>query len=421
MGLVDDQQEVVREEVQQGMGRGTGFAPVEVAGIVLHSGAGADLGEHLQVVGGAHGQPLGLQLLALLAQLAHTPVQLLLDGLQGALHPFGTGHIVGGGEDVHGGLMGDLVPGQRVQCGDAVDLVPEEFDADGQLLIDGDDLDRVAAHAEGASGEGDVVALVLHVHELAQQVVPVDPVTLVQEEHAPGVLLGRAQAVDAGDGGHHHTVAPGQQVGRGGVPEPLHVVVDVRVLLDIGIRLRDVGLGLVVVVVGDEVGDRIVGHELAELGAELGGQGLVGLQNQSGPLQALDQPGRGRGLAGAGGAHEHHVVLAVLDPRGQLLDGLRLVAGGLVGRLDHEGLVGPLNVEPHETPFQDASFAKAPQSLCEDPWAKDFSSSYILSTDSNICSIGWDPSTSRSAWARRELLLAWEPMRSTAWLGVICR
>ena len=149
--------------------------------------------------------------------------------------------------------MGDLVPGQRVQSGDAVNLVAKEFDADSQLLIDGDNLDRVASHAEGASSEGDVIALVLHVHELAQQVIPVDPVPLMQKEHAPGVFLRRAQAVDAGDGGHHHAVPPGKQVGRGGMPKTLHVIVDVGVLLDIGVRLGDVGLRLVVVVVGDEV------------------------------------------------------------------------------------------------------------------------------------------------------------------------
>jgi hypothetical protein len=53
------------------------------------------------------------------------------------------------------------------------------------------------------------------------------------------------------------------------------VVVDRRVLLDEGIGGRHVGLGLVVVVVGDEVLDRVVREELAELAVELRGQGLV--------------------------------------------------------------------------------------------------------------------------------------------------
>ena len=41
------------------------------------------------------------------------------------------------------------------------------------MLARRDDLDRIAAHAEGAAVEVDVVALVLDVDEVAQQLVPV--------------------------------------------------------------------------------------------------------------------------------------------------------------------------------------------------------------------------------------------------------
>ena len=54
--------------------------------------------------------------------------------------------------------------------GIALDLVAEELDADGALVLVGrEDLDHVAAHAEGAAVEVDVVALVLDVDERAQQ------------------------------------------------------------------------------------------------------------------------------------------------------------------------------------------------------------------------------------------------------------
>ena len=98
------------------------------------------------------------------------------------------------------------------------------------------------------------------------------------------------------------------------MPQPLDLVVDRGVLLDVGVRLRDVGLGLVVVVVGDEVLDRVVGQQLAELVGQLGGQGLVGRHHQGRPLDLLDQPGgRGR-LAGAGRAEQHGVLLPGPDP-----------------------------------------------------------------------------------------------------------
>ena len=48
-----------------------------------------------------------------------------------------------------------------------------------------------------------------------------------------------------------------------------------RVLLDVDVALRDVRLGLVVVVVADEVVDGVVREEALELLVELGGERLV--------------------------------------------------------------------------------------------------------------------------------------------------
>ena len=123
----------------------------------------------------------------------------------------------------------------------------------------------------------------------------------------------------------HDDVAPGQQAVRGRVPQPLDLLVDRRVLLDVGIALRDVRLGLVVVVVRDEVLDRVVRQQVLELGRQLGGEGLVGRQYQGRPLQLLDQPCRRRALSGAGRAEQHDVLLPGPDAPRQLGDGLGLV------------------------------------------------------------------------------------------------
>jgi hypothetical protein len=45
------------------------------------------------------------------------------------------------------------------------------------------------------------------------------------------------------------------------VPHPVDLLVDERVLLDVRVGRGDVGLGLVVVVVADEVVDGVVGEE----------------------------------------------------------------------------------------------------------------------------------------------------------------
>jgi hypothetical protein len=109
------------------------------------------------------------------------------------------------------------------------------------------------------------------------------------------------------------------------VPEPLDLLVERGVLLDVGVRLRDVGLGLVVVVVRDEVLDGVLREEVPQLVRELGRQRLVRLHHQDGPLHPLGQPRDGGRLARARGAEQHDVLLTGVDAPLQLGDGGRLV------------------------------------------------------------------------------------------------
>ena len=152
----------------------------------------------------------------------------------------------------------------------------------------------------------------------------------------PGVGLGRTDAVDAGDRGHDDHVAPGQQAAGGRVAHLVDLVVDGGVLLDEGVGGGEVGLGLVVVVVGDEVLHGVVREELLELAVELGRQGLVGGEHQGRPAGPGDDVGHGEGLAGAGHAEQDLVPVAALDPGRQFLDGLGLVTAGGVGCIQVE-------------------------------------------------------------------------------------
>ena len=67
---------------------------------------------------------------------------------------------------------------------------------------------------------------ILHVGrgEAPQQVVAVDDLPHFQWSHAVDVLLGRAQAVDAGDRGDHDDVAAGEQGVGGAVAQALDLV-----------------------------------------------------------------------------------------------------------------------------------------------------------------------------------------------------
>ncbi len=256
-----------------------------------------------------------------------------------------------GREDVDLVLFVDRLRSERVDRGDALDLVAEELDADRVLLIHRVDLQGVAFHLEGAAAPAHVVAPVLDVHEVAQQVVAVVLVAHAQGDALFEVLLRGAEAIDGGHGGDDDHVATREQRAGGGVPHALYLFVERRILLDVGVRLRDVRLGLVVVVVGDEVLDCVVGEEIAQLRGELCGQRLVRLHDQHRALEALGQPSdRGR-LARAGRAQHDDVLLAGFEAAFEFLDRAGLIAGWLEIRVDLERCHLPLEFVDgaHET------------------------------------------------------------------------
>ena len=75
---------------------------------------------------------------------------------------------------------------------------------------------------------------------------------------------------------------------------------------------------------------------MLELGVELGGEGLVVGQDQRRPLEAGDDVGHREGLAGAGDAEKGLMAVPDADRIDQSLDGLGLVAPGLVLGLELE-------------------------------------------------------------------------------------
>ncbi len=200
----------------------------------------------------------------------------------------------------------------------------------------GPDLQRVAAHAEGAALEGAVVAAVLLLDEAGDDAALVVGLAGDQVLGHGAVGLDRADAVDAGDRGDDDHVVAFEQGAGGRVAHPVDLLVDLAFLLDVGVGARDIGLGLVVVVIRYEILDRVFREEALELAVELGGEGLVGGEDDRRALGGLDDLGDGEGLAGAGGAEQHLVALAGVGALDQLGDRRGLVAGGLEVRVQDE-------------------------------------------------------------------------------------
>ena len=303
MALVHKQQEIIRKEVQQGH-RGAARRTVgDDPGIVLNTGAIPQLPHHFHVVFRPLADALGLHQHLIVIEIFYLVLQFRPDLAQGLLHLLLGGDVVAGGVDGHMVQHPVHRTGEGVKVGDPVDLIPEELHPDGVVLIVGGvDLHRVPPHPEPVPLEGHVVPLVAVLHQTAQQLVPVPLRPLTQRNHHLGEVVRLAQAVNAGHGGHHDHVPPLQQGTGSGQPQAVDLIIGRCVLGNIGIRVGDIGLRLVVIVVGDKILHGVVGEKLLEFRTKLGCQCLIVGQHQRRPLDLLNDLGHGVGLAGAGDA-----------------------------------------------------------------------------------------------------------------------
>ena len=100
-----------------------------------------------------------------------------------------------------------------------------------------------------------------------------------------------------------------------------------RLLFNVGVRSRDVGFGLVIVVIADEVFHGVFGKKPLELPEQLRGERLVRGQHDRGALSRFDDLGHREGFAGARRSEQHLTLLAFVQAADKFIDRGRLVAG----------------------------------------------------------------------------------------------
>ena len=328
MGLVHEEDKVLREVIEQRHRRAAGGAAGDYAAVILDAGAVAELLYHLDVEVRALLYALGLEVLVLALEKRHALVALAAYLLHRALELLLGRDIVAGREDGDVRQAADDLAGDGVYLAHAVYLVAEELDANGAVLvIRGPDLHSVAPDADHVALEGDVVALIAYLDEALYHLVARYLQPHADGDHHLFKVLRLAQAVYAAHGRDDDDVPPLQQRGRGREAQAVDLLVGGGVLLDVGVGRGDVGLGLVVVVVGYEILHGVVREELTELAAKLGREGLVVRQDERGPLHALYDLGHGVGLAGTGDAEQRLLGYPLLQTPGQRVNGLRLISG----------------------------------------------------------------------------------------------
>ena len=96
--------------------------------------------------------------------------------------------------------------------------------------------------------------------------------------------------------------------------------------------MRDIGFGLIIVVVADEVPDGVVWEKVLELAIELRGECLVMRENEGGASKPGDDVGHRERLARTRDTEKGLVLLLLKNSTSELVDRLGLISRGLVRR-----------------------------------------------------------------------------------------
>ena len=95
---------------------------------------------------------------------------------------------------------------------------------------------------------------------------------------------------------------------------------------DVGIGDGDVGFGLVVVVITNEIFDGVVGEEFPQLVTELSGKGFVVGEDEGGFANLRDRGGNGESFPGSCGPQQGLVAMTLLGALDQLRDRAGLIS-----------------------------------------------------------------------------------------------
>jgi hypothetical protein len=162
----------------------------QVPRVVLDAVAVANLADHLEVEHRPLVQALRLEQLPFALELRAALDELRLDRLDGFLQARARRDEVRLRIDGNPVVPLRRLAGERVERRELVDLVAEEADPQRVLLVGGIDLDDVAADAKRAAPELVIVALVLNLDQLAENLVPVHALTGFERQQHPVIRVG---------------------------------------------------------------------------------------------------------------------------------------------------------------------------------------------------------------------------------------
>ncbi len=261
MAFIHEQHPLAWDIVQQCRGRFPWTPSCQMARIVFDPAAISQFFHHLEIEHGPLVQPARFQEFILLFQAGSAFLQLRFDAANGVQQLFPGLDVMGFRIDGHSVVLFQNASGDRIDLGDGIDFVAEHLNAHRIILIGRKYLYDVAPCPEESPLKAIVLPGKLHFNQAPQDLIALDVLPFFQKEKHPVIGFRRTQTVDARNAGDDDAILALKQRPRCGVAQPVDLIVDQRILFDVGVRGRDVGFRLIVIVVGHKIFDRIFGKE----------------------------------------------------------------------------------------------------------------------------------------------------------------
>ena len=331
MRLVHDDQKIIREKVQQRHGRRSRRKSVQMSGIILDAGTESGLPEHLDIKIRPLRDPLCLDQLVFALEKLHPLLHLFFNIVAGCLDLLLRDYVMRCREDCYMVQLCVDFPCQRLHLGDPVNLISEKFDADQIVSA----LCRVHFHyispdTESCTLDIHIITVVLNVDQLPEHFIPVLHHSGAQRYDQILIFVRASQSIDTGHAGHHHDIPAFRQGCCRRQTQLIDLIIDGRILGNIGIRRRYIRLRLIIIVIGDKIFHCVLWEKFLHFPVKLSRQCFVMRNDQCWLVQRLDHIRHGKGLTRTGDTQEGLELIALPETFYQFRDCLRLITGRLI-------------------------------------------------------------------------------------------
>ena len=226
---------------------------------------------------------------------------------------------------------------QHIYFRNAIDFIPEKFHTNGMLRgADRENFDHIPTDTKRTSFKIQIIAVILHFHQGAQDFIPVLLHAGAQGKHHAIVFLGVTQTINTGNAGNNNDILSLHQRRRGGMAQLINFIIDRGILFDIGIRTWYIRFGLIIIIIADEILHRIFGEELLQLVIKLCRKGFIVCNDQGWLLDFLNDICHGKGFAGARNPQQSLEFQALLEALRNFFNRLRLITGRFIFRYHFE-------------------------------------------------------------------------------------